>query len=226
MTISDRQRNLTVGITAGLFIIFATMYFLRVKLPLMMAWPLALLAFASVRTHSVKLTIAFFFSALGDIMGIMDFLLPQMGFFAVAHCFLIWFFVHRYFTKINPERRLSRKNIGYITAASLCVAVIVVYAIATIVPAVPSPTIKAGVVIYSFVIGSMLFTALMQRSILYAVAAVLFVFSDMVIAWNSFIAPVPNERYVIMVTYYLAQLLFYLRASGLKVGKEFSRFRL
>ncbi|MGN1212117.1 MAG: lysoplasmalogenase family protein, partial [Candidatus Cryptobacteroides sp.] len=75
-------------------------------------------------------------------------------------------------------------------------------------------------------IGSMLFAALMQRSILYAVAAVLFVFSDMVIAWNSFISPVPNERYVIMVTYYLAQLLFYLRAAGLKVGKELGRYRL
>ena len=40
-------------------------------------------------------------------------------------------------------------------------------------------------------------------------AALLFVFSDAVIAWNRFIGPVPARTYVIMVTYYLAQYLFF-----------------
>lgn len=40
-------------------------------------------------------------------------------------------------------------------------------------------------------------------------AALLFVFSDGVIAWSRFIGAVPGRTYVVMVPYYLAQCLFF-----------------
>ena len=40
-------------------------------------------------------------------------------------------------------------------------------------------------------------------------AALLFVFSDAVIAWNRFIGPVPARTWIVMITYYLAQYLFF-----------------
>lgn len=37
-------------------------------------------------------------------------------------------------------------------------------------------------------------------------------FSDSVIAWGRFVAPVPCRIYVVMITYYAAQYLFFLFA--------------
>ena len=63
----------------------------------------------------------------------------------------------------------------------------------------------------------MLFMALLQRSRLYAAGACLFVFSDLMLAWNRFVEPLEYERYLIMVPYYLGQIFLFLRASRLKL---------
>ena len=44
---------------------------------------------------------------------------------------------------------------------------------------------------------------------MYKRQALLFVFSDAVIAWNRFIGPVPARTWIVMTTYYLAQYLFF-----------------
>ena len=42
-------------------------------------------------------------------------------------------------------------------------------------------------------------------------------FSDLVLAWNKFVEPLDYERYLIMVPYYLGQLLLFLRSSRLRL---------
>jgi len=64
-------------------------------------------------------------------------------------------------------------------------------------------------------IAGMLYSALQYRGAYAAwfrLAALLFVFSDSVIAWGRFVAPVPCRTCVVMITYYAAQYLFYLFA--------------
>ena len=61
----------------------------------------------------------------------------------------------------------------------------------------------------------MLYSALQYRGAYAAwfrLAALLFVFSDSVIAWGRFVAPIPCRTCVVMITYYAAQYLFYLFA--------------
>ena len=65
--------------------------------------------------------------------------------------------------------------------------------------------------IYGVIIYAMGFTAFLQNrpySWLYAVAAVLFIFSDSCIAYWRFVGHLPHASTIIMVTYYAAQGLF------------------
>ena len=66
--------------------------------------------------------------------------------------------------------------------------------------------------VYGAVIAGMLYSVLRYRGAYAAwfrFAALLFVFSDGVIAWSRFIGAVPGRTYVVMVPYYLAQCLFF-----------------
>jgi uncharacterized membrane protein YhhN len=58
---------------------------------------------------------------------------------------------------------------------------------------------------YMVVIGAMLATALAVGNPVAAAGAVLFVASDSMIAWDRFVAKVPNASLLIMVTYHLGQ---------------------
>lgn len=71
---------------------------------------------------------------------------------------------------------------------------------------------RIGVAVYGAVIAGMLYSVLRYRGAYAAwfrFAALLFVFSDGVIAWSRFIGAVPGRTYVVMVPYYLAQCLFF-----------------
>lgn len=98
-------------------------------------------------------------------------------------------------------------------AASLAVTVpLLVFLFAAIVPEAPFPAERIGVAVYGLVIAAMLYSALQYDGACAAgfrCAALLFVFSDAVIAWNRFIGPVPARTWIVMTTYYLAQYLFF-----------------
>lgn len=70
------------------------------------------------------------------------------------------------------------------------------------------PALRAPVVAYLVVIGSMLALAVASGNVLAAVAAALFVTSDSMIAWSRFVAPFSAASIAIMVTYHLAQAGF------------------
>ena len=63
----------------------------------------------------------------------------------------------------------------------------------------------------------MLMMALLQRSSLYALGAVLFVFSDFILAWNKFVEPIPYRNYLVLGSYFLAQWLLFIRATPYRI---------
>lgn len=79
---------------------------------------------------------------------------------------------------------------------------------------------KTPVGVYALVISIMLYSAIISLAdpawskipaLLVSIGALLFYISDIMNGWNRFVAPIPNEKIKIMVTYHLGQL-------GLAVG--------
>ena len=66
----------------------------------------------------------------------------------------------------------------------------------------------------------MMVMAMLQRSSLFALGALMFVFSDFILAWNKFVEPIPHRDYLVLVTYFLAQWLLFIRSTKFRVGPE------
>lgn len=189
--------------TTLLFAAGAVLFFSKTAaLPCKVAYPVLLLGLSTLllrRRELYPIGVAFLLSAAGDVMGAKHLFIAQMAFFALAHVAYIWWFLPR-------ARRAPR-------VLSLAVIVpLLLFLFIGIVPNAPFPAEFIGVAVYGLVIAGMLYSVLQYEGVYSAgfrCAALLFVFSDSVIAWNRFIGPVPARTYVIMVTYYLAQYLFF-----------------
>lgn len=149
-----------------------------------------------------KFVLAFLFSCTGDAMGAYGSFFGQMGYFAAAHIILIWAFAE--------ELWKVRK-----TLVGLAVTAALVFAFALVIPKVPEPWLQIGCGVYAVLITAMFGLSLMQRSPLFAIGATLFLISDMILSWNKFVGPVAAEKWLIMVPYYLGQLLIWLGAATL-----------
>jgi uncharacterized membrane protein YhhN len=82
--------------------------------------------------------------------------------------------------------------------------------------------LKLPVLIYAIVISLMLFSALSTlirpdwrifAAVVASSGALLFFVSDTTLALNKFVAPIPNGRVIVMVTYHLGQILIALGAA-------------
>ena len=138
-------------------------------------------------------------SSAGDWAGAMGEFIFQIAFFAVAHIFYIVDFV--------SKCKFSVKRIVALVLFSAIVLPFLGYVLMHIGDRVE----MIAVAIYGVLIYSMGFTALLQNrklSILYAIAAMLFIFSDSCIAYNRFVGHIPNATMWIMTTYYAAQGIF------------------
>ncbi len=209
----------------GLFLCAAALFFLPVEIPYKLAVPVGLLTLASLWLCPWQITLALLFSALGDCMGSCGGFLWQMGFFAAGHVFYIAYFADRYFRKVERDRKLTGKAKGYLAMVIFCTVALLCAAFFRIAPGAPAGITRIGVCIYSLIISVMLISALLQRSSLFALGAVLFVFSDFILAWNRFVEPVPYRSYLIMVPYFLAQWLLFIRATKFRVGPEMRLMR-
>ena len=196
-----------------IFIVLAVMYLmpsaaLEQMLPekvvrFRIAYPVAALALMGAYLGmGWKFVLAFIFSCTGDAMGAYGSFFGQMGYFAVAHIILIWAFAE--------ELWKVRK-----TLVGLAVTAALVFAFALVIPKVPEPWLQIGCGVYAVLITAMFGLSLMQRSPLFAIGAALFLISDMILSWNKFIGPVAAEKWLIMVPYYLGQLLIWLGATTL-----------
>ena len=138
-------------------------------------------------------------SSAGDWAGAMGEFIFQIAFFAVAHIF--------YIADFAPKCKFSVKRIVALVLFSAIVLPFLGYVLMHIGYRVE----MIAVAIYGVLIYSMGFTALIQNrkfSILYAIAAMLFIFSDSCIAYNKFVEHIPNATMWIMTTYYAAQGIF------------------
>ena len=196
-----------------IFIVLAAMYLmpsaaLEQMLPekvvrFRIAYPVAALALMGAYLGmGWKFVLAFLFSCTGDAMGAYGSFFGQMGYFAAAHIILIWAFAE--------ELWKVRK-----TLVGLAVTAALVFAFALVIPKVAEPWLQIGCGVYAVLITAMFGLSLMQRSPLFAIGAALFLISDMILSWNKFVGPVTAEKWLIMVPYYLGQLLIWLGAATL-----------
>lgn len=216
--IKESKVKPVVFFTTALFLSLAALYFLPADIPWKLAFPVGLLFLASLWLTRWEVSLALLFSAMGDVAGSAGEILWQMGLFAVAHLWYILFFVRRYFAKVDKrDGKVSRRTVVHLSIFSLCVLAVMAVAFALVVPEIPAGVMRIAGGAYAVVICGMFLMALLQRSSLYALGAALFVISDLVLAWNLFVEPVENAGAMIMVTYYLAQWLIFIRATPYEV---------
>lgn len=215
-----------VALTASvLYLCAVLLFFLPVEFPHKITYCVSVLTIASLWLCPWQITMALLFSTLGDHMGSCNNFLGQMGFFALGHIFYILYFIRRYLRKVEPDRKLTGKAKGYLAMVVFCTLALLSVAFFRIAPEAPAGIIRIGVCIYSVLISLMMVTAILQRSSLFALGAIFFVFSDFILAWNKFVEPVPYRHYLVLVSYYLAQWLLFIRATKFRVGPEMRLLR-
>lgn len=209
-------------VTAGIFLCFSILFFLPIEIPHKITLPLAVLFAGSLWLCPWQMSAALLFSALGDYMGSCGNFLGQMGFFAVGHIFYVVYFTARYGRTVRANNAEACGRM-YMPAGIAVTAALLLFVMCRVVPqafAKEGTIIGTGTGIYACLICLMLVTALMQRKFIFAAGAVLFVFSDFMLAWNRFISPIPYRNYVVLVSYFAAQLLMFIGAAGKGFGKE------
>lgn len=217
VSVSDKLVKPLVLSVSVFFLGLIALFFAPVQIPHKLCFPVGLLCLASIWLAPWEICLALLFSALGDLAGSCGNFLAQMGSFAVGHVFYIVFFVRRYLRKVEPDRKLTSKAKGYLTMMGLCIAALMALVFVKVVPCAPAGVLRTGVSIYAVIICVMLFAAMLQRSLLYALGALLFVVSDFILAWNMFVEPVPYRDYLVLGTYYAAQWLLFIRATPYRV---------
>ena len=193
-------------LTTLLFAAGAALFFTNAAvIPYKVAYPVLLLSLSLVYIRlkpQITVGAARLLSAVGDAAGAGGMFIPQMLFFALAHGAYMCYFL--------PQAQVAPRPFVWPVLTALLLFLFV-----CIVPRAADPAERAGVAVYGLVVAGMLYSALQYRGAYAAwfrLAALLFVFSDSVIAWGRFVAPVPCRTYVVMITYYAAQYLFYLFA--------------
>lgn len=203
--------------TTGLFFILTAIFFLPASIPHKLAFPVFSLFLAGLWLIPWQMCLAMFFSAIGDYMGTCGNFIGQMGFFAIAHIWIITYFIIRYRSKVEPDKKLTVKAKGYLAMVLLCAGVLLCVAFTKVLPGAPIGIERIGASCYAVIISTMLVMGLLQRSSLYALGAVLFVFSDFILAWHRFVEPIPYRDYLVLVTYFLAQWLLFVRSTKYRV---------
>ena len=184
------------------FMLLALLYFSPIAVAYKLAFPLAFLTLCALRFSTWPMVLAMGFSALGDYMGICHNFWGQMGSFALAHMAYILFVC-----RIRPEERTS-KGMKWKSAIVILYGVVVGL---LIVPHVHG-FLQAGVSVYVLLILTMCILAWRQKNPYYALGAWLFVFSDTVLAWNKFVSRIEWAGYLIMIPYYLGQLILFVQS--------------
>lgn len=87
--------------------------------------------------------------------------------------------------------------------------ILISWAYAAIAVRVADLFLRIAIVVYIFLIAAMAYEACRFGSRFTAVGGWLFIVSDAVLAYNKFVAGIPNAGILIMSTYYLAQLFLF-----------------
>ena len=211
---SIRIKPVVFSVT-GIFVLLAALLLTPFKIPHQLCLPVASLCVASLWLTPWEISLALLFSAIGDLAGDCGNFMAQMGAFTIAHIFYIIFFISRF---IRKKTKMTPKMKGFLMMLGICICSLLALIFIRVVPAAPEGIIRVGTGIYAVIICIMLLTALLQRSSLYALGAMLFVISDFVLAWNMFVEPIPNAGLIMLSTYFTAQWLLFIRATPYRIA--------
>ena len=232
--IKDTKVKTAALVTSALYVVACTIFFMThftvyghsvIPPQTVITIPVALLAVSSLWLCPWQISLALAFCAAGDFAGACGNLIGQMGLFAVGHIWFIIYFICRYLNRVEKDRNLTGKAKGYIAMVAFCSLALLAAVFYRIVPAAEAGLLRIATGTYACIICAMLFIAMLQRSTLFALGAILFVFSDFIIAWNMFVSAVPCSTAIIMSTYYIAQWLLYIRSTSFRVGPEMRLMR-
>lgn len=189
------------------FVILAALDFMPIPFPARMILPLFWLTLCALWQRQWTLAAALFFSFLGDTMGWLHELFPQISFFALAQILYIIILCFQL-----PQNRIWPKPIRIIFLALVASA----YGIAMIYifPRVEDNTIACGIAVYAVLLLGMCYAALRHRNICLMAGATLFVASDFILGTHLFVKRLPHSTLLIMMPYYLGQLLLYEGIRG------------
>lgn len=218
LNLNDKYIKPVTGATSAAYLIACLIFFMPVEIPHKITVCTSILTLASLWLCPWQMTLALLFSTLGDHFGSCQNFMGQMGFFALGHVWFIIYFINRYLKKVEMDRKLTSKAKGYIAMVIFCALTLLTFAFCRIVPEVPHGIMRIGVCIYATLICTMLVTAMLQRSSIFALGAILFVFSDFILAWHKFVGPVPYRHYLVLVTYFMAQWLLFIRATKYRIN--------
>ena len=183
-----------------LYLLLCGLYFAPIAAPHKLVYPMGLLTLYSLRHRSPLLTLALACSALGDLFGDLGTLLPQIGAFAMAQlCYIL-----------TLRRLVPKVSLRSILLAAALPVVLCLVTYIVILPAIGTPIIKFGVVGYSLLIGAMVATALLSGRWMVGLGAVLFVLSDLLLAFLIFLVPSHTLQSLSLVLYFAGQLLLWL----------------
>lgn len=217
LKIKDSRIKAAVLFTTGVYFGLVAMFFQPVSIPDKLAFPVFTLFVAGLWLLPWQMCLAMLCSAIGDYMGTNGNFIGQIGFFALAHIWIITYFIKRYREKVEPDGKLTAKAKGYLGMVIFCTVALLAMAFTAVIPEAPNGIEKIGASCYAVIISTMLFMGLLQRSSLYALGAVIFVTSDFILAWHRFVEPVPYRGYLVLGTYYLAQWLMFIRSTKYRV---------
>lgn len=206
------RAKIDIVIVSLLFFGSVALFFSPVQIPYKLALPVGVLFMASLKLLPWQMSFAMLFSCAGDFFGACGNFLAQMASFALAHIFIICYFFSRYRLGVL-RHRYTRYSARYMTIATLFIIPILAFAFSKIIPNAPAGVLRYGVSFYAVLIAVMVWAALQQRSVLFALGAILFLVSDMILAWNRFVEHLPNSGMLILVPYYLAQWLLFMRST-------------
>ena len=213
--LKDNLRRPVAIAATGLFLCSVALYFSPIDLAHKIAIPVGILALSALMLCPWHMALALAFSAVGDYFGSAGNLMAQIGCFAMAHIWFIVYFIVRY----RREVKGRVKGKIYAFGAILCPLMIFIAAIALIVPSTPPGILRIGVSIYACMISIMLLLALLQRDLMSALGAALFVISDFILAWVLFVDAIPHSGYLIMIPYYAAEWILFKKSTSLRISK-------
>lgn len=160
---------------------------------------LAVVAFIAGRRIDLALPVALALSAVGDYFGASGIFLAQQGSFALAHiAYTVYLLRHAW---IRPKLLLASLPI---IAAAILLGM-------KLLPGVAVTAERIGVITYIVLITAMAVSSVMwhdKNKGWYIAAALLFMFSDAILAWHRYAGPIPYRSIIVMGTYYSSQLIF------------------
>lgn len=158
-----------------------------------------------------------FFSLLGDVLLMLpeERFIPGLAAFLAAHLFYIAGFTHS-----MPPASLPSLVLALLIALS---GWQVFVRVRSGLSAAGLERLKLPILAYSTVIGVMLFSALLTllhdawsagAALLASAGALLFFFSDCLLAWNKFVEPLKYGKLAVIVTYHVGQALITLAVAS------------